>query len=146
MASFKSYIDQELFVEFAQQAFTAGGEAPAPLKPKPLSATKDEIMDIWKKLRPDLPLVVTPLSDTPSLSGEKSTYGEDGVRITGSWPFIAGVLGRLKDFLTQESPQSKLKLVFRGIDNQANPQNQSYAFYVNVERRGSGGTEMMDEI
>ena len=141
MESFKSYMDRELFVEFAKQAFHTGSQ-----HQKPLSATKDEIMSIWKQLRPDTPLYITPLSDAPNLTGEKSTYGEDGVRITGSWPFIAGVLGRLKDFLNQETPQANLRLVFRGIDGprQTRPDRQSYAFYVNLERRDT--TNTMSEI
>lgn len=140
MESFKSFMDRELFVEFAQQAFHAGSS-----HQKPLSATKDEIVGIWKQLRPDTPLYITPLSDAPNPTGEKSTYGEDGVRITGSWPFIAGVLGRLKDFLNQETPQTNLRLVFRGINSarQARPDSQSYAFYVNLEKRGA---DTMSEI
>lgn len=126
-------MDQELFVEFAHQAFNS----PAPAH-KTISATKDEVVNIWKQLRPDTPLVITPVSDAPNLGGERSTYGEDGVRITGSWPFIAGVLGRLKDFLTQENQQTKLRLVFRGIDGQrSRSDRQSYAFYVNLENRSS---------
>lgn len=131
-------MDRELFVEFATQAFNNGAG-----KPKLLSATKDEIVDIWKQLRPDVPLIVTPVSDAPNPSGEKSTYGEDGVRITGSWPFIAGVLGRLKDFLTKENDQTKLRLVFRGIDpNRLNQKSQSYAFYVNVDNRKTAAERM----
>lgn len=131
-------MNRELFVEFATQAFNNGTG-----KPKPLSATKDEIVDIWKQLRPDVPLIVTPVSDVPNPSGEKSTYGEDGVRITGSWPFIAGVLGRLKDFLTKENDQTKLRLVFRGIDpNRLNQKSQSYAFYVNVDNRKTAAERM----
>lgn len=99
------------------------------------SAKKSEIMQMWKNVRPDLPIIIQPLSDSPAGGTEKSTYGEDGIRITGSWQFISSVLGRLKDVLNYENPHTKLKLVFRGIDNSSLATRQSYVFYVNVENR-----------
>lgn len=137
MPSFKSFFDQELFVEFAQQAFGAGTQpAVAGAQPKKSqSATKQEIIDIWRKIEPDTPIYITPMEDTFDLPGDHSTYGEDGIRITGSWPFIASVLGRIKDVLALEGPQSKLRLVFRGIKSKAATRRQEYAFYINLERR-----------
>lgn len=139
MESFKNFINHELFVEFATNTFDQGIQAGIPHQ-KPWSATKDEIMDMWHKLRPDLPIYLTPMdsNDTPTPGGtEHSSYGEDGIRITGSWVFISSILGRLKELLQYENPQSKLKLVFRGIDSNrlSRPDQQSYAFYVNLERR-----------
>ena len=64
---------------------------------------------------------------------EKSSYGEDGVRITGSWSFIASILSRLKDLLQFENPKTKLRLSFKGVDNQQG--KQSFAFYSNLETR-----------
>jgi hypothetical protein len=129
--SFKDFVNQQIFIEFAEQAFESGTSH------KTRSASKAEIMDIWQKLRPDTPIYIMPMDDTFNLPGDHSTYGEDGVRITGSWPFIASILGRLKELMTYENPQTKLKLVFRGIkaDNKASAERQSYAFYVNAERR-----------
>lgn len=124
-------MDRELFVEFAQQSFDAGAQQKKP------SATKHEIMDIWHKIQPDVPIYITPMDDTFNSPGDHSTYGEDGVRITGSWPFIASMLGRLKDLLTFDNPQTNLRLVFRGIkaDSKATTQRQAYAFYINLERK-----------
>ena len=129
--SFKSFVQDQLFVEFAQQAFDGGGT-----KKKTHSATKDEIIGVWKQIKPDTPIYITPMDDTYNAPGDHSTYGEDGVRITGSWPFIASVLGRLKDLLAFESPQTKLRLIFRNIhaDSKATTQRQAYAFYINLER------------
>lgn len=143
MGSFKHFINQELFVEFATDSFDQGNvdymQAGSPSQ-KPWSATKDEILDMWQKLRPDTPIYLTPMddSDSPTVGGgEHSSYGEDGIRITGSWAFISSVLGRLKELIQYENPQSKLRLVFRGIDSNrmARPDRQSFAFYVNLERR-----------
>jgi hypothetical protein len=127
---FKSFIEKELFVEFAQKAFDA------PHEHKRKSATKQQIVDIWSKIQPDLPIYITPMDDTYNAPGTHSTYGEDGVRITGSWPFIASILGRLKDMLTLDNPSTKLKLVFRGIKptSGVSTSRQVYAFYINLER------------
>lgn len=131
MESFKSFVEQELFVEFVRQSFDAGAQQKKP------SATKQEIIDIWRKIQPNTPIYITPMDDTRDAPGEHSTYGEDGVRITGSWPFIASILARLKDILQFENPQTNLRLIFRGIkaDNKATAQRQAYAFYINLERK-----------
>lgn len=143
MESFKDFVTQELFVEFATQSFDGGAEHMAAngINPQKLwSASKDEILDIWKKLRPDTPIYLTPMDDNDQGGDKGSSYGEDGIRITGSWAFIGSILGRLKELLQYENPQSKLRLVFRGIDSTrlANPEKQAYAFYVNLERRSPG--------
>lgn len=133
--SFKSFVAQELFVEFVQESFNAGNSTHPHKKTR--SATKQEIVDIWHKIQPDVPIYITPMDDTPNAPGDHSTYGEDGVRITGSWPFIASILGRLKDMLALENPQTNLRLVFRGIksNNRVTIQRPSYAFYINLERK-----------
>jgi hypothetical protein len=112
---------------------------PLKIKIKPWSAKKSEIMQMWRNLRTDIPILVSPISDT-KMSGENSTYGEDGIRITGSWHFISSVLSRLKELLAYENPQTKLRLIFRGIDKarDARPDRHSYVFYFNLERRTHG--------
>jgi hypothetical protein len=136
--SFKSFIGQELFVEFAQDSFNAGTPPQQPGAPKKSStAKKQEIIDAWHKIQPNVPIYITPMEDTFNAPGDHSTYGEDGVRITGSWPFIASILGRIKDILSLENEQTNLRLVFRGIkaDGQSSAERQAYAFYINLERR-----------
>jgi hypothetical protein len=142
MGNFKNYMDQELFVEFAVDSFDSGHThhmQAGSVQQKPWSATKDEIMDMWRKVRPDTPIYITPMDTeaAPVLGKDRSSYGEDGIRITGSWAFISSILGRLKELLQFENPQSKLRLVFRGIDStrMAHPDRQSFAFYVNLEAR-----------
>lgn len=111
-----------------------------PIKEKPWSAKKDEIMQMWRNLRADTPIIIQPLSDQPvTPGGEKSTFGEDGIRITGSWQFISSILSRIKELSFYENPQTRLRLVFRGVDKtRARPDKQSFVFYLNLEKRNRG--------
>lgn len=127
------------------QAAPAAGVAPTahpqqPAKQKPWSAKKDEILQIWKTLRGDTPIIIQPVSDAPAAAGgEKSTYGEDGIRITGSWQFVSAILARLKELSYYENPQTKLRLVLRGVDkDRARADKQSFVFYLNMEKRTHG--------
>jgi len=100
---------------------------------KPWHAKKAEILQMWKSLQPTMPIQITPISD---MSGG-STYSQDGIRITGSWQFINSVLARLKEIMAYESPQTKLRLVFRGVDASQTgvTVRPSYVFYMNVETK-----------
>lgn len=109
---------------------------------KPWSAKKSEILQMWRNFRQDMPVIMTPISDDLSSNsqGNHSTYGEDGIRLTGSWHFISSVLSRLKEILGYENPQQKLRLIFRGIDKTrgGRPDRHSYVFYCNLENREFG--------
>lgn len=106
---------------------------------KPWSAKKDEILRLWQQLRPDQPVIMQPMPPS-NQDTDHTSYGEDGIRITGSWQFIAGVLSKLKSVLAYENPTNKLRLVFRGVDSsrQSRPDRQSYVFYVNLQPRSKG--------
>lgn len=70
-----------------------------------------------------------------------STYGEDGVRITGSKEFIGSVMARLKEFLNFEGPAAKLQLSYRETESpsqvhQMGQSKTSYVFYVQAKERG----------
>lgn len=141
---FKDYIKQQEFVDFLVENFDNEPELARPhqfstIDNKPWSATKDQILQMWRSLRTDVPINITPIDvDTPGV--DDSSYGEDGIRITGTWNFIATVLGRLKDLMLYENPHTRLRLVFRGIDStrDARPDRQTYVFYINLERRSHG--------
>lgn len=142
MERFKDFIEQNLFLEAIGATGSYGGVATSyqGAVQKPWSAKKNDILKFWQRLRFDLPIVIEPLDDRDTTSARKSTYGQDGIRVTGSWNFIAGVLGRLKEILAYENPQTKLRLIFRQIDSTrlANLEKQAFAFYINVERRDFG--------
>ena len=135
MESFKAFLEQELFVEKVLLEFDNPQQ---PLQQdKVWSAKKPEILQMWQNLRQDMPINITPMAKTPGVNNR--SYGEDGVRVTGSWPFIASVLGRLKDILSYENPDTKLRLVFRGIEKErSRPDRDSFVFYVNVDQRSRG--------
>ena len=141
MDSFKEWFEQSEFVEYVQNVFNEGIDAGQPIQAgsssnKVWSAKKSEILNLWKQLLPNLPITMQPMSNK-DLDGGTSSYGEDGIRISGSWQFIASVLGRLKEILGYEGSSTKLRLVFRGVDSNKNadPSRQSYVFYVNLEPR-----------
>lgn len=100
-------------------------------------ATKEEIFQYWQSLQPDQPIAVRPIP----YEHAGSTYGEDGVRVTGSKEFITTVIARLKEFLNFETPNSKLQLVWRETESKNDPEadDKTYVFYVQVKERGHGG-------
>lgn len=122
MSTFKEFLSQQPAIS---------------VKPEKWKASKDEIINYWKSLRSDTPLMVKPIE----YSHTGSTYGEDGLRITGSPQFIGTVLGRLKDFLAYETPSAKLAVTFRETESPSQTAmghgKTSYVFYVAVRERGS---------
>lgn len=124
---FKEWAEQRLKLEFQT----------APQSVKSWSAGKEEIIKLWKDLNP-----TTPLSLSPINSGHKgSTYGEDGVRITGTPQFIYSVISKLKGLLEFESPHTKLVVSYRETQSPSQLEKgnlkKSYVFYVQVKERTS---------
>lgn len=124
MKSFHEYLSE-------QDAYSA-----IYVKPKLWKASKKNVLQYWKTLRDDTPLTIRPLQ----YSHKGSTYGEDGIRITGSHQFIGSILGRIKELLNYENPQTKLMIAYRQVDKSKKTNDlssqASYAFYVNVKDRG----------
>ena len=102
-------------------------------KPKLWSAKKKEILNWWSKIEPNQPIVPDPIPN----NREGSTYGWDGIRITGSKEFIASVMSRFKDFAYQENPATKLKLVFKQVEDKYThtPDESRFVFYANAAQR-----------
>jgi len=100
---------------------------------KPWSATKKEIVTMWRNLQPNLPLMPRPIPK----NSEGSTYGYDAIRITGSSDFIKSILSRFKDFLYKETPDTKLGLVFRQTQGKHghDPNQNKYVCYISVIER-----------
>lgn len=129
--NFKEYFKQQEFVEYVLENFNKHKVGTSPKKT--WSATKKQILQMWKGLRPDVPINIQPIDSRPG----HENYGEDGIRISGSWNFISTVLGRIKDLMMHENPQTRLRLIFRGVDSNkdAIQDNQNFVFYLNLERR-----------
>jgi hypothetical protein len=123
--NFKEWIKERVQLEFQ-----------APPQPiKKWSASKEEIFYMWKSLNPSSPLKVVPISS----EHEGSTYGEDGVRITGSTQFISSVLSKLKGFLDYEGTSTKLSVSYRETQSPSQIERgnlkKSFVFYVQVKQR-----------
>ena len=101
-------------------------------KPELWSATKKEIVGWWNELKPNQPIMAQPIPQ----GKEGSTYGWDGVRITGSKEFISSVMSRFKDFVYQENPSTKLRLAFRQVeDKHTQGREERFVFYANTVQR-----------
>ena len=100
---------------------------------KKWKATKAQIMDFWKRTRPDAPIMMTPIP----YDHKGSTYQKDGIRVTGSKEFIASTIARLKEFIAYENPENKLMLVYRETQPAINPgDHATYVFYLQAKQRG----------
>lgn len=99
-------------------------------------ATKEEIMAYWQNLRADTPIQMNPIEYRHT----GSTYGEDGIRLTGSPQFITSVMARLKEILNFESPTTKLAVTYRQTESPSKVAmgqgKTSYVFYVASRQRG----------
>lgn len=137
---FKAFWESQGFVDYILREFNETPMRNPFEKRKSWSAKKSEIIQTWQNLRPDVPILITPIEN---MAADRQSYGEDGLRITGSWQFITSVLGRLKELIAYENPQTKLRLVLRAVEPKGDgvPQpmdRPAFVFYLNVERRGQG--------
>jgi hypothetical protein len=132
METFKDFVEQSEAIESLLNEFNNSSLQNS----KVWSGKKKEILQMWKNLRPDIPIIIQPMLDDPT-GGDSSSYGEDGIRVTGSWHFISAILARLKEIIGYENPQTKLRLVFRGVGKEKDPRpdRKSFVFYVNLEKR-----------
>lgn len=98
--------------------------------------SKDQIIKNWQSINPETPIALTPISK----DHKGSTYGEDGIRITGNPQFINSVLGKIKPLLNYETPTTKLVLSYRETQSPSQVERgnlkKSYVFYVQVKERG----------
>ena len=106
----------------------------ATVKDQKWKATKEEIVAFWQKLRPDTPIQMRPID----YAHKGSTYGEDGIRITGTPQFISSVIARLKELLHFETPSTKLAVTYRETESpsQIGQNKTSYVFYVAAKQSG----------
>ena len=98
------------------------------------SAKKDQVISYWSKLQPESPIPMQPMQIS---DGSKRSLGEDGVRISGSPQFIAGILSKLKAIISYEDANNRLRLVYREIDpnRSARKDRRSFIVYINLEPR-----------
>lgn len=104
-------------------------------KPK-WKASKAQILKYWKTLGGEQPIPMKPIK----YDHKGSTYGEDGIRITGSPNFIQAVLGKLRELLRYEGPETKLGVVYRQTFSKKREAMGlspiSFVFYIQSKERG----------
>jgi len=120
-------------MEMSFREFLASGQGGYDVAPQSWRMDKDQVMQYWQSLRPG-PVQFNPIPT----SKRGSTFGEDGLRLTGSRPFIDSILARLKDIMQYESPHTKLNVVYRQVQYQGNQpvdKDTSFVFYAQVKNR-----------
>ena len=104
--------------------------------PQAWKASKDEIIEHWRKIPPGLPM--SQMRSVPP-NHQGPTYSFDGLRITGSSHWVDFVLARLKDVLNYETEegQTRLQVIYKQIvDNKTQqPVPESFVFYLQVKQR-----------
>jgi len=133
---FKEFIEEQ---DGQQMAYVQQSQSLPTAKKKKWKATKEQILSYWHSLRDNVPITIKPIP----YEHKGSTYGEDGVRLTGSPEFIASILPRLKELLAYETPSTKLALVYRETESPSKmalgTSKTSYVLYFQVKERGQGG-------
>lgn len=102
---------------------------------KPWVAKKQDVIDLWKKVRADSPLNPSPVP----WHHKGNRFDQDGVRITGSSQWINSVLGRLKPLLAYDQyPSLDLDIKYRQVQRRDITDRPSFACYINViQKKGS---------
>jgi hypothetical protein len=99
---------------------------------KPWKGKRADVLDMWEKVQPNLP--VSPKPVDPTHKGSK--FREDGIRITGSPQFISSVISRLKDMLIYDkNPGTKLEVEYRQIESKNVGITPQYVFYAYVSSK-----------
>lgn len=99
-------------------------------------AKRDQILQHWAKLPPNLQIKVEPISSVH----RGTRYRSDGIRLTGSPQFINAVLSRIKDIMAYENPETQVEVEFEQISSAKgfDPKYDTpkYVMYVHVAQRG----------
>ena len=100
---------------------------------RPWHAKKENVLRAWQAAQTG-PIVMRPVS--PFHKGTR--FRSDGIRITGSYPFIMSVLARIKDLLGYENaPGTTLDVELRQVETKtAMPETgPAYVCYVYLEQK-----------
>lgn len=98
----------------------------------PWVAKRQDIIDLWQKVRADAPLNPTPVSQ----HHKGNRFDQDGIRITGDSQWINSVLGRLKPLLSFEQvPNIDLDIKYRQVQRRDLTDKPSFACYLNLVQR-----------
>jgi len=95
---------------------------------------KAQFLQHFGSIEPNQPVNPEPVA----YKHKGSTYDQDGIRITGSRPFIDSVLSRLKDLLSHENGSTRLQVNYQqSADRKTGILMDSWNCYIQVHERGS---------
>jgi hypothetical protein len=96
---------------------------------KPWKAKRANVLRHWGNLRPNMPLQVEPISNMH----KGPRYHRDGIRITGSAPFISSVMSRIKDMLAyDEAEGTKLDIDYKQAESGDPLEAPKFVCYIHV--------------
>ena len=94
---------------------------------------KKDFLEYWSKMKRKKKLRPRPVP----YKHTGSTYGEDGIRITGSRKFVAAILSRLTELLEYENEIVRLQVNYtQATDKNGVPMKDSWVCYIQVHERG----------
>ena len=95
---------------------------------------KHEFLGYWSSIKANQSVTPSPVQ----YKHEGSTFDQDGIRITGSEPFIASVLSRLTDLLECENDETRLQVVYKqSVDKDTGRPLDAFNCYIQVHERGN---------
>lgn len=101
---------------------------------KPWVAKKQDVIELWKTVRPDVPLSPNPVP----AHHKGNRFDQDGVRVTGSSQWINSLLGRIKPLLMYDDhPTLDLDVKYRQIQRRDITDKPSFACYINIIQKKS---------
>lgn len=104
------------------------------------NATKAEVLENWKSLTPDMPML-SKMKAIPYKS-KGSKYGTCGIRIDGTPDFIDAVLSHLKELIGGENEDTRLQLSRTKVapmdgHDFSNAESDAECCYIRLHERGS---------
>lgn len=104
------------------------------------NATKAEVLENWKSLAPDMPML-SKMKAIPYKS-KGSKYGTCGIRIDGTPDFVDAVLSHLKELIGGENEDTRLQLSRTKVapmdgHDFSNAESDAECCYIRLHERGS---------
>ena len=100
---------------------------------------KETVLENWKKLDENQPILPTMIPITYKATGSK--YGTCGIRIDGTPEFIDAVLSHLKELIDGENDDTRLQLSRSKVENTGdhnfrNREHEAECCYIRLHERG----------
>lgn len=108
--------------------------------PKPKSLRKETFLAYWAAMKRKRTIKPRPVP----YKFKGSTYAQDGIRITGSRPFVDQVISNLTALLGFENDMTRLQVVYKQtVDRDSGQPIDAWNCYIQVHERG-GEAQMVN--